>query len=248
MLSIDGLPGDAGRGADRLDEPTAALCREIRALIRKGDLAGEEFYRAAGQRIKELKALHPTEWMTLVRQECGVGRSRAFELIAIADGRTTVEEVRSGYVRRKRVSRKRQAESGTSRTPEAPPLMPGGTISASSSDEAIGKFLEGLGNRAIQVLRHTPTLQTEFARLSHHNAGHHCAGEQIVTLASECRAHLQKPTPSNIETVISKLSRIRKIAIEGVKPETEGKKLDLALARRAIEQMNGAATPPPTKH
>jgi hypothetical protein len=155
-----------GAGQDRLDETTATICREIRTLIAKGDAAGEEFYREAGQQIKELKRLHPDRWLVMVREECGLGRSRAFELMAIADGRTTAEEVRSNHTQRKRISRKRQAESGTSRTPE-PAAMPVATVVSISaaSDEQIGAFLDQLSiDHFFAVLQFAPTLQAEITK------------------------------------------------------------------------------------
>jgi hypothetical protein len=79
----------------------AQLIKTIKVLIAKGDHAkekSEQFYIAAGQHLKTLKAErkgNTAEWEALLKEKCGIGKSRAYELMKIADGRTTVEEVRA---------------------------------------------------------------------------------------------------------------------------------------------------------
>jgi hypothetical protein len=73
------------------------LVRRVKALIEKGDKAAEkaeQFYKSAGIHIKEIKQ-QSEDWETIVREQCNIGRSRAYELMAIADGRTTFEKVRA---------------------------------------------------------------------------------------------------------------------------------------------------------
>jgi hypothetical protein len=138
---------------DRLDETAATLCREIRALIKQGDLAGEEFYKAAGQRIKELKA-HSSKWLILVRQECGIGRSRAFQLVAIAEGRQVVATARTRNAEANRRFRARRASRDGLALP----------VPHSTSTE-IGAFLRQLGtNRFFEALGHAPELRSEIER------------------------------------------------------------------------------------
>jgi hypothetical protein len=84
------------------------LTRRINALIEKGDRAAEkaeQFYKAAGIHIKEIKEKQPEHWESIVRDKCGLGRSRAYELMAIADGKTTLEKVRADTNERKKVHR-----------------------------------------------------------------------------------------------------------------------------------------------
>ena len=82
-----------------MNEPQ--LIRTIRAHIEKGDRAAEkseQHYIAAGQHLKALKAQMPTgiKWEQYLKDHgLEIGRRRADELIAIADGRATVEEVRA---------------------------------------------------------------------------------------------------------------------------------------------------------
>jgi hypothetical protein len=85
-----------------------SLARRIRALVEKGDRAAEkaeQFYKAAGIHIKEIKQKQSEHWETIVREQCGIGQSRAYELMAIADGRTTLEKVRADTNERKKVHR-----------------------------------------------------------------------------------------------------------------------------------------------
>lgn len=79
----------------------ARLTREIKVLIEKGDKASEkaeQFYIAAGQHLKTLKdrSASAAAWERIVKQKCDLGKSRAYELLKIADGRTTVADVRLG--------------------------------------------------------------------------------------------------------------------------------------------------------
>jgi hypothetical protein len=92
------------------------LARRVKALIEKGDRAAEkaeQFYKAAGIHIKEIKE-QSEDWETIVRERCGLGRSRAYELMAIADGKTTLEKLRERSNTSSRVSHaKKSAEQRT---------------------------------------------------------------------------------------------------------------------------------------
>jgi hypothetical protein len=99
--------------------PIDTLGKQIKAHIDTGDKTAseaEEHYMAAGlllidakERVTHTKGL---TWTKFLADQCGVGRSRANELIAIADGRTTVEEVRDNV-------RDRVAKHAKSRQPAA---------------------------------------------------------------------------------------------------------------------------------
>jgi hypothetical protein len=93
------------------------LAKEIRVLVEKGDHAKEksrQFYLAAGLHLKTLKdcSASAAAWEKLVRNKCGLGRSRAYELLAIAGGRTTVEQVRANTNKRKTEHRARPFRNG----------------------------------------------------------------------------------------------------------------------------------------
>src|SRR5205823_6038665 len=90
------------------------LIKTINALIEKGDKSKEksdQFYIAAGQRLKELKARKPPNsvWAVYVEERVKLSRSRADELIAIADNRTTVAETRAVKAASMSVSRANKA-------------------------------------------------------------------------------------------------------------------------------------------
>ena len=94
-----------------------ALTRRIKVLIEKGDRAAEkaeQFYTSAGIHIKEIKG-QSEDWESIVRDKCGVGRSRAYELMAIADGKTTLEKVRADTNERMKIHRAK-SESVPERT------------------------------------------------------------------------------------------------------------------------------------
>ena len=82
------------------------LIQTIKAHIIKGDKAkdkAEQHYIAAGQHLKTLKASHGgswAEWEELLKTKIGIGKSRASELMRIADGRKTVEQVRADTAER----------------------------------------------------------------------------------------------------------------------------------------------------
>jgi hypothetical protein len=87
------------------------LIRAIKAHIAKGDKAAEkseQHYISAGLRLKALKATHAgnwAEWEELLKTKIGIGKSRASELMQIADGRKTFGDIRAVTAERTRKSR-----------------------------------------------------------------------------------------------------------------------------------------------
>jgi hypothetical protein len=86
------------------------LVKRIKAHIEKGDQAkekGEQHYAAAGLLLKDLKKDCPNKaaWEELIKTRCGIGTSRAYEWIAIADGRTTAGDLRLATNARKQKHR-----------------------------------------------------------------------------------------------------------------------------------------------
>jgi hypothetical protein len=81
--------------------------KAVKECIAKGDKAAakaEDFYITAGQHLKALKAEHAgtwTEWEELLKTKIGIGKSRASELMQIADGTKSVEQVRDDANKRK---------------------------------------------------------------------------------------------------------------------------------------------------
>ncbi|CAH1649578.1 hypothetical protein [Chelatococcus asaccharovorans] len=98
--------------------PLEALAGTIRAHISAGDKAidkAEQHYKAAGihlmeakERVKQTPGL---TWPAYLHSHCQLQRRRADELIAIAEGRTTLAEVREKKAASMRETRARRAES-----------------------------------------------------------------------------------------------------------------------------------------
>jgi hypothetical protein len=89
--------------------------RAVKECIAKGDKAAakaEDFYITAGQHLKALKAEHTgtwAEWKILLKEKCGIGKSRASELMQIADGTKTVEGIREATAKKVRQIRARKS-------------------------------------------------------------------------------------------------------------------------------------------
>lgn len=106
--------------------PVLVLCKTIKALVTKGDSAiakGEQFYIAAGRHLAELKERRPRDisWAAYVEKKCKISRSRAAELIAIGDGRTTLQELRANNAKRQaktKLGRKTAVSNGRKRSYE----------------------------------------------------------------------------------------------------------------------------------
>src|SRR5262245_28382783 len=83
--------------------------KAVRTCIEKADKAAEkarDWQITAGQHLRALKAEHDAgggtwaEWESLVKEKAGIGKSRASELMAIADGTKTLERVRADTAER----------------------------------------------------------------------------------------------------------------------------------------------------
>jgi hypothetical protein len=74
--------------------------KKIVAHITAGGKAKDkavEHYKAAGLMLLDVSNKHPKDFTAfLTRSYAGLGRSRAYELMQTAGGRTTVEELRAG--------------------------------------------------------------------------------------------------------------------------------------------------------
>jgi hypothetical protein len=76
----------------------AQLIKAIKAHITKG----EQHYISAGLHLAKLKERCPDQatFLAIVKDKIGIGKSRTYELLQIADGRKTVEEVRADTAER----------------------------------------------------------------------------------------------------------------------------------------------------
>jgi hypothetical protein len=119
-------------GENCIAETEAALTeleivRTIKVLVSKGDKAkekAEQFYIAAGQHLTALKeaGAHKASGMTwdaYVSERCKIGKSRAHELMLIADGRATNDEVKEQrrVRQRKAIAHKKPPSNDGGNTP-----------------------------------------------------------------------------------------------------------------------------------
>jgi hypothetical protein len=77
--------------------PVLSLCKTIKAHLAKGDKArdkAEQHFVSAGRHLVELKERCPDEWLRLAKENIGIGRSRAYELLMIGTGKRTDKQVR----------------------------------------------------------------------------------------------------------------------------------------------------------
>jgi hypothetical protein len=129
MLDIVNLPTvnlTNGTGVDELTAlgavtvPSAgtasvdAHIESINILLPKLKQITADLEAEIGGHILAIKAAVPNEWETVVKVRCGISRSRAFELMRIADGTKTAEQTRRETNARKIKYRANQAvRSGT---------------------------------------------------------------------------------------------------------------------------------------
>jgi hypothetical protein len=98
--------------------PLSTLAGTIKAHIAAGDKAvgkAEEHYKAAGIHLLEakerVKRTANLTWPAFLVSQCSIQRSRADELIAIAEGKKTLAEVRAASAARVREHAARKKES-----------------------------------------------------------------------------------------------------------------------------------------
>jgi len=73
-------------------ENIKAACIMLQMARNRQPHKREAFYKAAGQHLEHLRRGKVTEvWAELVRKYCGLGLSRAYELVEIANGRSLKE-------------------------------------------------------------------------------------------------------------------------------------------------------------
>jgi hypothetical protein len=157
--------------------------REVRQLIAKGDRAtsnAEQHYKAAGAKLAALKAPDPNNdgkpafkstrtrapWAQFVKQYIGISKSRADELIRLAGGEITLEEVQTRVRQTMRRTRERRgngngrhvsADAQTSSACNADPYDPAdvgepGDDPATVQTEIVVNRLKQIAHQALEAL------------------------------------------------------------------------------------------------
>jgi hypothetical protein len=96
--------------------------QSINALIRKLRHAKnkvEQYHFSIGRHIAAIKTARPDDWQDVVKTECNLSRSRAYELMAIADGSKTIEQTRD-QVNARKIKHRKSVRSGTDNVGEGP--------------------------------------------------------------------------------------------------------------------------------
>jgi hypothetical protein len=102
----------------------ARLIRSIKAHIAKGEQChkrGDQHFVSAGLELRQLKTQHTgtwAEWEVLLKA-IGIGKSRASDLMQIADGTKTVEQTRA-LANTRKIKHRKSLRSGTEK-PETDP-------------------------------------------------------------------------------------------------------------------------------
>src|SRR6516225_12350304 len=122
-------PAPSLKSPQALSSDVARACREINALtdkiknvdyeingltdqLKHANRKAEECQIAIGQHLNTIKAARPDDWEDIVKAECNLGRTRAYELMAISGGTKTVEQTRAQNNIRK-IKHRKSVRSGT---------------------------------------------------------------------------------------------------------------------------------------
>ncbi len=149
------------------------LCRHAKAHIEKGDKAADkaqQHYIAAGQHIASIKQMTPDQaaFLEIVKLRIGLGKSRTYELLQIADGTKTVEEVQAATNQRK--IKHRKTPSVPERTGDKPPLLDDDMPTAEEAEEAHQETLFDQACLFLELMT-SETRQTFLAHLKENEIG-----------------------------------------------------------------------------
>lgn len=107
--------------------PLDTLGVTIKVQIAKGDKAAdkaEEHYISAGLRLAEAKEriahIKGQTWAVFLRKHCQINRRRADELISIAEGRTSLAELRAAKLKSVRATRERDSALRSAQSSQVP--------------------------------------------------------------------------------------------------------------------------------
>src|SRR6516164_4483614 len=108
-------PAPSLKSPQALSSDVARACHEINGLtdqLKHANRKAEECQIAIGQHLNTIKAARPDDWEDIVKAECNLGRTRAYELMAISGGTKTVEQTRAQTNIRK-IRHRKSVRSGT---------------------------------------------------------------------------------------------------------------------------------------
>jgi len=179
-----------------------------------------ELEEEIGRHILAIKAAEPNDWEAIVRARCGISRSRAYELMAIADGVKTSEQTRRETNARKIKHRANQAvRSGTDEMAADTKIIELKVVHKRELADARAQLDEREEVHERQIAR----FESEIAQLSdarnlssERDQLRKALGE-IVELLAEMRG-LMTHSERNRGTITTKITRAEKIAESALKP------------------------------
>ena len=96
--------------------------QSINALIeklRRAEIKVEQYQVSIGRHIAAIKTARPDDWEGVVKTECKLDRSRAYELMAMGDSSKTIEQTRDQANARK-IKHRKSVRSETDNVGEGP--------------------------------------------------------------------------------------------------------------------------------
>jgi hypothetical protein len=195
----------------------------INILIPKLRQTTADIEETIGGHVLAIKAAAPNDWEEIVRARCGISRSRAFELMRIADGTKTVEQTRRETNARQVRFRQNQAVRYITDKKELAAtdtqIVELKAVHQRELNDARAQLDELEGVRKRQVAR----FENEIARLgdardlsSERDRLHKALGE-VVELLVEMRG-LMTHSVQNRATITMKIARAKMIAEFALKP------------------------------
>jgi hypothetical protein len=189
-------------GATSVDVHVAA----INSLLAKLKEATVEVEEIVGQHIAAIKTAAPNNWETIVKARCGLSRSRAYQLMAIAEGVTSADQVRAAdAAKHRRLRAARRIRD-----------VPDSERELAAARAQLDELEEG---HARQIAR----FEKELAQLgdarnlgSERDQLRKALGE-IVELLAETRG-LMTQAVRNRTAITTKITRAEKIATSALKP------------------------------
>jgi hypothetical protein len=213
--NIHAPPAQAEHRAAHDVQEVEHIVGSIKALIAKGEKAtakAEQFFIAAGQHLKTLKANHAgswAEWELLLKERVKISAGRASELMQIADGRKTVTQVRANDAEKhKRLRAGAKSSSGRPEENDDPPAHAEPTRKSKAEsvpapteddDDPDARPRHGWSNRLLQCQREVEKIGAEFAnRPTLSDEGRENVAHFARHLADVARALADRIKPSGV--------------------------------------------------
>jgi hypothetical protein len=199
------------------DVINAAVCDINNALfqLKEFKAATDELEMSIGSRIALIKASAPNTWEDVVKSRCGLSRSRAFELMRIADGTKSSEQTKREKAARQAKSHKKKVVRQMADAKE----LAAARAQLDAVEEQHGRQVIRFEHEIAQ-LGDARVLRSERDQLRE-------ALDQVAELVVEVRGMLTHPVQHR-RKIISKINEVERIATSAMKAAT-GKSTNSAM-------------------